>query len=381
MIKTGDRILTTHVGSLQRPDDITASVHADAPDPAFGARLRHAVSDVVAQQLDTGLDIVGDGEFGKVDFVNYVAERLGGFAAIEPDTTKYDGGAEYRQFKEFYDAQRDARPDILEKYYANSLACIGPIRYEGQAELARDLTNLKEALEAAGADPDQAFVNAISAPDAAWTFENRHYENAEEYKVAMADALRDEYRGIIDAGFLVQVDDPGLCTSYDEQSLDEFRADVAGRIDLINYSLRDLPADRIRYHTCYGTNFGPRVHDLELRHVVDLIVQIDAGAYSFEGANPRHEHEWRVWEGRLPDDKILIPGVITQSSVVVEHPELVADRVVRYASVVGRDRVIAGADCGFAPVAGLPEMHPLIVWAKLGALVEGARIASEILWK
>jgi 5-methyltetrahydropteroyltriglutamate--homocysteine methyltransferase len=230
----------------------------------------------------------------------------------------------------------------------------------------------------------EAFMPAVSPSNLANWNRNEHYKTDEDYLVALAEALREEYKAIIDAGLILQIDDPLLASYYvmhPEASTDECRTWAAHRIEVLNYGLRGLPEDRIRYHTCYSINIGPRVHDMELRHIVDLILKINAGAYSFEAANPRHEHEWKVWESvALPENKSLIPGVITHSSNIVEHPDTIAQRIGRFASVVGRDKVIAGADCGFASFASTCEVHPSVVWVKLAALAEGARIASRQLW-
>jgi 5-methyltetrahydropteroyltriglutamate--homocysteine methyltransferase len=264
------------------------------------------------------------------------------------------------------------------------MVCTGPISYKGQAELQRDLANLKRA--SAGLPVADVFVPSASPASIEGWQKNEYYRSDEEYLGAIAEAMREEYQAIVDAGFLVQLDDPWLAMHY-MMDPDAEVADVlawgALRVEALNHALRDIPPDRIRYHTCYGINIGPRTSDLELKHFVNLVLSIRAGAYSFEAANPRHEHEWQLWENvKLPDDKILIPGVITHTSVLVEHPEVVAQRLLRFANVVGRERVIAGSDCGFATnPGGVPEIHPKIVWAKFAALAEGARIASDALWR
>jgi 5-methyltetrahydropteroyltriglutamate--homocysteine methyltransferase len=266
----------------------------------------------------------------------------------------------------------------------DSVICTGPITYKGDAQLKRDLANLKRAAN----HPSVAEVFVPCASPASiegWQL-NSYYKTAEEYLHAIADAMRHEYQAVVAAGFLVQLDDPWLAMRYMSDP-DSSVADVLKwgriRVDALNYALRDIPEDRIRYHTCYGINIGPRTSDLELKHFVDLVLSVRAGAYSFEAANPRHEHEWQLWENvKLPDGKLIIPGVVTHTSVLVEHPEVVAQRIVRFANVVGRERVIAGTDCGFATnPGGVPEIHPTIVWAKFAALTEGARLASEQLWK
>ena len=231
---------------------------------------------------------------------------------------------------------------------------------------------------------EEGFITALSPNNIALYYPNQFYAGEQEYEIALADAMREEYKAIVDAGFIVQVDDPSLATHYDrhpELSIEECRKYIAAKVEIINHALRGIPSDRIRFHTCYSTNVAPRVHDLELRHYVDLMLRINAGAYSFEAANPRHEHEWIVWrEVKLPDDKILLPGVVSHCVALVEHPELVAQRISRFAGVVGRERVIASNDCGFATSGAGDEVHPDVAWAKLGALVEGARLASKTLW-
>jgi 5-methyltetrahydropteroyltriglutamate--homocysteine methyltransferase len=265
-------------------------------------------------------------------------------------------------------------------------ACTGPIRYTGQAQLAADLDNLKAAT--AGAGRVDAFLPSVSPSSCVGLMENRYYKSEEEHLFAVAEALREEYRAIVAAGFMLQIDDPRLAMHYmlsPGETVDEARAWARRRIEALNHALRDLPPERVRHHTCYGINMGPRTSDFELKHLADLIVTIRADYYSFEMANPRHEHEWRVWESvKLPPGKVLMPGCITHASVIVEHPELVAERVIRLAKIVGREHVMASSDCGFASTLApneRPEVEPEIVWAKFASLVEGARIASKELWR
>ena len=258
--------------------------------------------------------------------------------------------------------------------------CVGPITYVGQPQLQRDIGNLETAL--AGLNVEEVFYQ--SAAPFPGNQANEYYASAEEYATAFADAMRAEYLAILDAGLLVQIDDPSMVSGWDgrpELTLEEYRRSAEQRVEVLNYALRGLPEDRIRYHTCYGVNFGPRVSDLQLKDVLDIFFKIHAGSYSFEAANPRHEHEWRLFETRrLPAGKVLIPGMVTHSNVMIEHPEVVADRIVRWASVVGRENVIAGNDCGFASTAGNAEIPPTVAWAKLEALAEGARLATRRLW-
>jgi 5-methyltetrahydropteroyltriglutamate--homocysteine methyltransferase len=263
-----------------------------------------------------------------------------------------------------------------------ALVCAGPIRYVGHEEVATDIANLKEAL--AGTAVEEAFMTAISPSNLELYYENRHYGSDEEYLAALGEAMREEYLAIVEAGFLLQIDDPRMATHYNRApnaSIEDCRKFIALRVEALNHALRDIPEDRVRFHTCYSVNIAPRVHDFELKHYVDLMLQIRAGAYVIEGANPRHEHEWQVWQDvKLPGGKLLIPGVVSHCIHLVEHPELVAQRIARFAGVVGRERVIAGTDCGFGTSGAGDEVHPEVAWAKLGALVEGARIASGRLW-
>jgi 5-methyltetrahydropteroyltriglutamate--homocysteine methyltransferase len=262
------------------------------------------------------------------------------------------------------------------------LVCSAPIRYVGQAEVRADIENLKAAL--AGIDPQDAFITAISPSNLELYYENRYYASDEEYLAALADAMHEEYQAIVDAGFVLQIDDPRMATHYNrtpDASIEDCRKFIALRVEAVNHALRGIPEDRVRFHTCYSVNVAPRVHDFELKHFVDLMLQVRAGAYVIEAANPRHEHEWQVWEEvELPPDKLLIPGVVSHCIHLVEHPELVAQRIVRFANVVGRERVIAGTDCGFGTSGAGDEVHPEVAWAKLAALVEGAGIASRRLW-
>ena len=373
-----ERILTTHAGSLPRPDDLLDLIQTPGVDRgARAARVRSAVADIVRTQLDLGLDIVDDGEMSKPSFVTYVHERLAGFEpSREPAGLPWAGSREVLAFPAFYGSTSNAAR------IATPLACTGPVRYVGHGAVRTDIANLQAALKGGGRT--EAFIPAISPSNIEGRYANKHYPTEEEYLFAIADAMHEEYKAIVDAGVLVQIDDPRLVTYYIMQpqaSIAECRRWAEVRVEALNHALRGIPRDRVRFHTCYSINMGPRVHDMQLKDIVDVILKVRAGAYSFEAANPRHEHEWRVWESvTLPDDAVLIPGVITQSTVLVEHPELVAERIMKFASVVGRERIIAGADCGFATFAGSTEIHPSIAWAKLSALVDGARLASTRLW-
>jgi 5-methyltetrahydropteroyltriglutamate--homocysteine methyltransferase len=383
--RSEDRILTTHVGSLARPhallDVMRAREHGEAYDTAeLEALTRAAVADVVARQARAGIDIVADGEQSKLGFFQYVTERLDGLET-RPGRLRLAPSwqLEVEMFPEYY-------AEYLKKYSsdsgpspANVMVCTGPIRYHGEA-LARDIDNLRTAL--AGTDAVEAFMPA-SAPAAFGL--NEHYPSEEEYVLAIAESLREEYLAIVDAGFVLQVDDPfliDLLMEEPETGIEARRAVARAHIEVVNHALRGIPPERVRLHTCYGLNHGPRLHDVPLADVVDLMLTIDAGAYSFEVANPRHQHEWRVWEDvKLPEGKILIPGFLCHAHNFVEHPQLIADGILTYARLVGRENVIAGADCGFSSRAiYTPEVHPTVVWAKFEALAQGAQIASAALW-
>ena len=377
------RIVTTSVGSFPRRHSLSelllARLTKQPYDPNVLAReTTEAVAEVVRQQLTTGLDVVSDGEQSKTSFQHYISDRLTGLEPIRPAP----GERRTRENMAFPSFYKDGAHSGSQRA---RLACTGPIRYAGQKQLAEDIGNFKAALK--GCNPIDAFIPSVSPSSCAGTMENRFYKSEEEHLLAVAEALREEYEGIVNAGFMVQIDDPRLAMHYmlsPEETTEDARTWARKRIEILNHALRNIPPDRIRHHTCYGINIGPRTSDFELRHLADLIITIRANYYSFEMANPRHEHEWAVWQTvKLPDDKVLLPGCVTQAAVVVEHPELVAQRITRLAKVVGRERVIASADCGFASTIFTdkpPEIEPEIVWAKFESLVEGARLASKALW-
>jgi len=384
MKRSTDRILTTHVGSLPRPPDLIAMVRAklrgEAVDPAtYSKVLKQSVAEIVKKQADLGIDVIDDGECGKPSFVSYGNERLGGFSPRKGGggISPWANSREAKTFPEFYQSQMGS----VSSQHAR-LVCTDPVTYTGEAALKTDLANLKAAL--ASVNVAEVFVPSISPASFEDWNKNEYYKTDEDYVIALGEAMRTEYQAIIDAGFLLQIDDPRLVTYYilhPDESVADCRKWAQMRVEALNHSLRGIPTARIRYHTCYGINMGPRVHDMELKDIIDIILKIRAGAYSFEASNPRHEHEWKVWkDAKVPDGTILIPGVITHSTVLVEHPELVAQRLVKYAEVVGRENVIAGTDCGFATFAGADEIHASIVWAKFESLVKGAEIASRELW-
>ena len=388
MLHSTERILVTHTGSLPRPrqliDMMLAENEGRPVDPAdYEEKLLRAVHDIVRRQMDLGVDVVDDGELSKRGFAVYAHQRLDGLTPTgRVRVSPWDNSRESQAFPEHY-GHYSPVPGAKPNPSNMQMACTGPIAYKAQERVVQDLANLKAAVEEAGAA--EAFVPAISPCDVAGNQENEYYKSDEELLFAIAEALSVEYRAIVDAGFLLQIDDPLLINYYvknPDLSVDQCRAWAEGQIEAINHALRDIPEDRVRYHTCYGINMGPRVHDMEMKDYIDIVLKIRAGAFSFEASNPRHEHEWKIWEDvKLPDGKLIIPGVITQSSVVVEHPELIAQRLERFAGVVGRENVIAGSDCGFGTQAlEVPEIHPAIVWAKFQAMSEGARLASERLW-
>jgi 5-methyltetrahydropteroyltriglutamate--homocysteine methyltransferase len=354
--------------------------------------VSEAVAEVVRQQAEVGLDVVSDGEMGKTSFLAYADERLTGFVAMTADAPdvpssnvggpwvrRIDTRREWRAFREYYQEYLPrAMPPATQP-----VVCQGPIAYKGQALLQRELETFKAALQSANVE--EAFVPAI-APGMVGRGQNQYYATEEEYVFAIAEALKTEYRAIVDAGFILQIDDPGLGETWDMMipapPLAEYRRMQARNIDALNHALAGIPEERVRYHLCWGSWQGPHVHDLGLRDIADLLLRVKAQAYSVEAATPRHAYEWRVWEdAKLPEGKVLIPGVIAHTTAVVEHPETVAERIMNFARVVGRERVIAGADCGFAQGALYQRQHPTVMWAKFEALVQGARLASERLWR
>jgi 5-methyltetrahydropteroyltriglutamate--homocysteine methyltransferase len=381
--RSTERILTTHVGSLPRPkqllDMMRNLLDGRGEQSEFDDELRDAVTSIVRQQVAHGIDVVCDGEQGKTGFSRYIIDRLDGFEP-RPRPAGSGFGREVEDFPEYY--EQYFRRAMMGGAVAPgvTLECVGPVHYRGEAQLQRDIANLKEATR--GSEVEEMFMQAV-APSGVGR--NAFYDSDEDYFFAVADALHTEYQGIVDAGFVLQVDDPFLSElfSYSGLPADECREQGELYVAAVNRALTGIPEERVRYHTCYGINEGPRVYDAPLSSLVDLVLKVNAGAYSFEAANARHEHEYHVWEHvALPAGKTLIPGVITHSSSIVEHPELVAERLTRYAGVVGRENVMAGADCGFSSQATYnPEIHPKIIWAKFDALTEGARLASETLWR
>jgi 5-methyltetrahydropteroyltriglutamate--homocysteine methyltransferase len=388
MKRSSDRILTTHVGSLIRPtalQEFLRAKQAGKPydEAAYGKCLKNAVAEVVRKQADVGVDVVSDGEFGKsISWSQYVLERLSGFERrpTKPGANPFTRGLDRERFAEFY-AELDAREAVATTVEA---VCVGPVAYTGQAELKRDIDNFKSALR--DVKVEEAFLPVAAPASVIPDRKNEYYKTDEELIRAIGAAMRTEYRMIIDAGFVLQLDDARAAVTYDRMvppaSFADYRKWFALQVEVLNDALAGLPLDRIRYHVCWGSWPGPHTTDVALKDIVDLILGMKVGAFVIEGANPRHEHEWRVWENaKLPEGKVLIPGAISHATNVVEHPELVAERIVRLARLVGRENVIAGTDCGFAQGPFYRRVHPSIMWAKLGALAEGAKLASAELWK
>ena len=380
-----DRIQTTHIGSLPRPrrllDALKAKYSGEAWDEkAFQQALREEVANVVREQVQCGIDIVTDGEFSKPGFFTYIRERLEGFETRP--------GLKLKLFEQ----EVAAFPEYYEEYFKRAMSggaivslppvvCVGPVKYRGDRLLQIDIANVKAAAAAAGVENEHVFLPS-TAPSGVGR--NEYYKSDEEYFHALALEMGKEYRAIVDAGILVQIDDPFLPDIFFEVGLDDAqkkrRAEIY--VEAVNTAIKGIPAERVRFHTCYGINEGPRIHEAALKDIIDYVLRIDAGSYSFEAANPRHEHEYHLFERvKVPEGKVLVPGVVTHASNIVEHPELIAERIIRYARLVGRENVIAGADCGFSSQALYKtEVHPTVVWEKFKAMRAGADLASAELW-
>ena len=380
-----DRIQTTHIGSLPRPhpllDAMKAKYSGQPYDPtAFQQALRVAVADVVRKQVDCGIDIVTDGEFSKPGFFTYIRERLEGFESRPNVKMK------------LFEQEIAAFPEYYEQYFKQAMmggaivslapvVCVGPVKYRGEKLVQIDIDNIKAAAAAAGVANEHVFMPA-TAPSGVGI--NEYYKSDEDYFHVLAAEMAKEYRAIVDAGILVQIDDPFLPDIFFELGRDDSqkkrRAEIY--VEAINTGLKGIPPERVRFHTCYGINEGPRIYEAALADIIEYVLKINAGSYSFEAANPRHEHEYHLFERvKVPDGKVLIPGVVTHASNIVEHPELIAERIIRFARLVGRENVIAGADCGFSSQAMYTtEVHPTVIWAKFKAMREGSNIASRQLW-
>lgn len=390
MLRSVDRVRTSHAGALWREGELQDAFAAgDEGQEEFTARLAGAVAEVVLHQAETGLDSVNDGELSKRGgYSGYARERLGGlerrsFAAGEGPTPRHVADRDRAEFPGFFATgqgevgiRRGSNPA------RDPVFCTGPIEYIGAELLAGDISHLSQALEAlpAGAEPPEAFITAVTPGTIEHWLHDDFYGDDEAFMFAVAEAMAHEYRAIVDAGFVLQLDDPDLADGWQVQrkmDLDQYRRYARLRVAAINHALRDVPADRVRLHVCWGSGHGPHRNDLPLAEIVDLVLEVQAGCYLVEAANPRHEHEWRVWqEAHLPEDRVLMPGVVGHVTDVIEHPQLVADRIVRFAQLVGRENVVAGTDCGLGYRTG----HPEIQWAKLQALVEGAELATRELW-
>ena len=392
MRRSLERVLTTHVGSLIRPPELLDFIgkrtrREPYDERAYQQCLSASVRKIVAQQKQAGIDVPSDGEFGKqISWSQYALERLSGFErrAVDRAANPFARGADRTRFAEFY-AELDAAdgPPATAGATGSLAVCVGPIEYTGQEQIQRDIANFKAALQAAGVS--EGFLPVAAPASVIPDRRNEYYASDEDCLQALASAMRTEYRAIVDAGLLLQLDDARFAVTYDRMvppaSLADYRRWVALHVEVLNAALEGIPEDRVRYHVCWGSWPGPHTTDVPLRDVVDLVLRVRAGAYLIEGANPRHEHEWRVWESaKLPAGRVLVPGVVSHATNIVEHPELVAERLVRIARLVGPENVMAGTDCGFAQGPFHRRVHPSIMWAKLEALAEGARLAGRQLF-
>jgi 5-methyltetrahydropteroyltriglutamate--homocysteine methyltransferase len=386
MLRSTDRILTTHVGSLIRPQSVVDHLRAKqagaaVDENAHRAKLAEEVKEVIRQQKDVGVDIPSDGEFGKgISWSQYVIERLSGFERRPfQGENSWRRGADRTRFGAFYD-EMDSKEGMATTLDS---VCVGPIEYTGFEALQRDIDNMKNALAANGVQ--EGFLPVASPSSVIPDRRNEYYATEDDIMHAIATAMNAEYKKIVESGLIVQLDDARLAVTYDRMvppaSFEDYRKWVGKQVELINYSLRDIPEEKVRYHVCWGSWNGPHTTDVPLRDIIDLIYQIKAGCFVIEGANPRHEHEWKVWgEKKLAPGRILATGVISHATNVVEHPELVAERIVRIANLIGRENVMAATDCGFAQGPFYRRVHPSIMWAKLEAMAQGAKIASKQLW-
>ena len=400
MRRSVDRILVSHAGHLPRPDYLDGLIRGDRQrslGAEYTSRLPRAVGEIVKRQIDIGIDVVNDGEYAKAgSYGGYMYDRIAGYSrgssgSIVPLKRSGTGERDRRQFPGFYasglwysGSGGPIRPGFAVPGHAHYAAdqagrrCTGPVSYTGQAAVQADIANLKAVITGTHVEGYLAALGPLSLGSG---IRNEFYPSEEDYMVAVADACREEYKAITDAGLIVQIDEPEFCTSwmfYPDWNVEQYRSFLAKSVDLINYALRDIPMESVRFHTCWGSGHRPHVNDIELKYIADLLLKINAVQYSIEAANVRHEHEYHVWEEvKLPDGKTLMPGVIAHATDLVEHPELIAERLVRYASIVGRENVQAGTDCGMGSRVG----HEEVVWAKFAAMSEGARIASKRLWQ
>jgi 5-methyltetrahydropteroyltriglutamate--homocysteine methyltransferase len=387
MIRSTDRILTMHAGTLPRPTDLRERVMAKSrgeaiDEAAFTKDLQQVIGENVKKQIETGIDSVNDGELSKSSFSNYMKERLGGLESrpADPNSPRMGaiGGRDLTAFAEYFETGANRSQAATGQNRVGQTVCVGPITYIGQKDLQADIDNFNVGLK--GSKPNETFLPAITPGTVEHWLKNEYYKTTEEFLFAVADALAIEYKSIVDAGFLLQIDDPDLPDAWQihpDMTVPEYRKFAQLRVDALNHALKDIPEESIRFHTCWGSYHGPHQFDIPLADIVDIILNVKAVGYSIEASNPRHDHEWTVWkDAKLMDGKVLIPGVIGHSNDFIEHPELVAQRLVRYANIVGKENVMAGTDCGIGSRVG----HAQICWAKFQAMSEGAAIASKELW-
>jgi len=377
-----ERILTTHAGALPLPVDLkelhnarTAGTAVD--EQVFSKRVTGAVADIVKKQIACGLDIINDGEQGKSNFSRYARDRLSGFIEREvkaSDHTSTIYARDLTEFSDYFNARASHRGDNVKRVFCNA-----PLRYVGHASLKAEIADFQTGLQ--GQQYTDAFLPAVAPGTIEHWMKNDYYPNDEAYLVAIADAMHEEYKAIADAGFVLQIDDPDLPDGWQfmsKMTVPEYRKYAQLRVEALNHGLRDIPPDRVRFHTCWGSYHGPHKYDIPLRDIIDIILKVNANTISIEAANPRHEHEWRVWEEvKLPAGKVLVPGVVGHATDIVEHPQAIADRLIRYATIVGKENLMAGTDCGLGPRVGSPQ----ICWAKFEAMAEGAKLASKELWR
>jgi 5-methyltetrahydropteroyltriglutamate--homocysteine methyltransferase len=399
--RSTDRILTTHVGSLVKPDDLSDMIAArqmgEAYDEkALAARIKSAVAEVVRKQADAGIDIANDGEFSKSSWAAYFASRLSGVEVRAGQLSVPQHsiiGRDAREFPEWFTAARTVNGPTASSYVLHAAQrargrpvpgimgsfCTGPLKYIGQKDTQTDIENLKAGAQ--GVPVEELCLTSLAPPTMVFFLRNEHYPNDRDFLFAVADAMREEYRAIVDSGIVLQLDEPALAAcwqTYPDMSLEDYRAWLELQVESLNHALQGIPEDRVRMHTCWGSIHHPHRSDIALRDILDIILKTNVGAYSFEASNPRHDHEWQVWKDiKLPDGKVLIPGVIGHFTDFIEHPELIAERLVKYANVVGKENVIAGVDCGLGTRVG----NESIVWAKFQSMAEGARLASRQLWR
>jgi 5-methyltetrahydropteroyltriglutamate--homocysteine methyltransferase len=391
---SSDRILTSHVGSLVRPDELLAFIAKQQEGKpydtaAYEECLRRSVADVVKKQIEAGVDIVSDGEYGKsISWSRYILDRIGGFEERQdksPGFRSAVAGKDRRDFAEFYEEYEGAYGFVGmgKTFKTGTWVVTGPIKYTGQALIQRDIEDVKRAV--AGSNTTDAFLPLVAPASVVPQRVDEYYKSEEEALFAIAEAMREEYKAVVDAGLIAQIDDAFLASVYDvmvpPKSLVDYRKWAVVRVEALNHALKGIPQNRTRYHICWGSWNGPHTNDVPFKDIADLVLRVNTGGYSLEMANPRHEHEWRVWETvKLPEGKYLLPGLVSHATNIVEHPELVAERIVRLAKLVGRENVVASTDCGFAQGPFARRVHPQIMWAKLRALGEGARIATKQLW-